>query len=337
MAKVGLYLRGAKGKLGGATLYKGADGSTQIREIVTPYNPRTNEQTYQRAVWATVIRAYSAGKEIFDHSFEGYRPGSESQRRFTQLNCKKLRRALITDVRSDDQSVNQLARFVPRGEKYPVPWSYQISEGSLPQIMDDYGRLPLRANNETVSNYCKRFGIIPGDIYTEVFINASAPIGDNVVFEVHDADSDLSKFTKSVFGFVRITVRKDVLSNNDTLQYYKQIFDLTKTLNVDETKLYWDTMGVINPYGLVHADCLPYHPTMPGQPLYCFMGLIRSRTNSPLRSTSFMVDNDYQPAIAPGEQSLSSLDFGQSSSFVLEAWKQGAIKVGNSDLTLEGG
>ena len=72
MAKVGsLWLKGSTGKLAGTTLYKGADGNTYQREIVTPSNPKTVAQNIQRVVMSTVGAAYRTMKEICDHSFEG--------------------------------------------------------------------------------------------------------------------------------------------------------------------------------------------------------------------------------------------------------------------------
>jgi len=41
MSKVGFWLKGSTGKLAGTTLYKGANGETIQREIVSPSNPKT--------------------------------------------------------------------------------------------------------------------------------------------------------------------------------------------------------------------------------------------------------------------------------------------------------
>ena len=84
MAKPGFWLRGAKGKLAGASIAKGADGSTVIREIVTPKNPQTLAQKIQRIVMATVTKAYSCMKVICDHSFEGLSMGAKCMNRFNR-------------------------------------------------------------------------------------------------------------------------------------------------------------------------------------------------------------------------------------------------------------
>ena len=41
MSKVGFWLKGSTGKLAGTTLYKGANGETIQREVVSPSNPKT--------------------------------------------------------------------------------------------------------------------------------------------------------------------------------------------------------------------------------------------------------------------------------------------------------
>ena len=54
MSKVGFWLKGSTGKLAGTTLYKGANGETIQREIVSPSNPKTMAQNIQRIVMSTV-------------------------------------------------------------------------------------------------------------------------------------------------------------------------------------------------------------------------------------------------------------------------------------------
>ncbi len=58
MSKVGFWLKGA-----GTTLYKGANGETIQREIVSPSNPKTLAQNIQRIVMSTVGAAYGGGMD----------------------------------------------------------------------------------------------------------------------------------------------------------------------------------------------------------------------------------------------------------------------------------
>ena len=54
MAKSGFWLKGAQGKLAGATMYKDANGDTVMREVVAPKNPQTTSQMVQRIIMCTV-------------------------------------------------------------------------------------------------------------------------------------------------------------------------------------------------------------------------------------------------------------------------------------------
>lgn len=337
MAKGNMLQGMARGKVGDVVFSR--KNGQQISRAYNPHhlNPRTNAQLYQRSVWATILRAYSAGKEIFDHSFEGCRKGAECQQRFMKLNADKLRKALVSDVRTDDQTNAQLGRFVPPECTYPVPWSYQISEGSLPSILDHVGRVPQLEQNETVAHFCERVGFIPGDIFTVCFINAEVPTEDNVIFEVQGSNSDLAKYTAAVFGYVRITVRSDVYENNDVAARYSQIFALTKTVNVNEDALLWQNKSLTAVVGVIPQLALPYYPTVLGQSTRAYFGTIHSRTNEGLRSTAIMANNVYPAPVAPGIEVSPSLDYGQASNYVLEAWKQGTVSIPSTDLILEGG
>ncbi len=78
MAKVGFWLKGAKGKLAGSTIYKDGNGDTVMREVVSPANPQTDAQMIQRIIMHTVMSAFSKMKAITDHSFEGVKAGMPS-------------------------------------------------------------------------------------------------------------------------------------------------------------------------------------------------------------------------------------------------------------------
>ena len=56
MAKTGIWLRGARGKLAGNVLFKGENAAI-IRENVTPRNPQSAKQMLQRVAFATVSQA----------------------------------------------------------------------------------------------------------------------------------------------------------------------------------------------------------------------------------------------------------------------------------------
>ncbi|MDT3388373.1 MAG: hypothetical protein LIR46_11525 [Bacteroidota bacterium] len=131
MAKLGILLRGAKGKLAGTTIYKGANG-TVMREVVTPSNPSTEAQRIQRAIYRTACKSYQYMKAIADHSFQGQTRPNKNQARFMSLNLAYLRKKV-----SDAQQaglINNCVNFYPKGMTSLLPVDCIISEGSLPQI-----------------------------------------------------------------------------------------------------------------------------------------------------------------------------------------------------------
>ena len=138
MSKVGFWLKGSTGKLAGTTLYKGANGETIQREIVSPSNPKTVGQNIQRVVMSTVGAAYSLMKAICDHSFEGVKKGQETMSLFMSENIQKCR-AAIEEMQSQGVSFVNMYSFVPVGMKHAfAPNQYLVAMGSLPRVETTY-------------------------------------------------------------------------------------------------------------------------------------------------------------------------------------------------------
>lgn len=116
MAKVGFWLRGSKGKLAGASMGKGADGSTVIREIVTPSNPKTAAQALQRMKLGPAAKFYNTFSELLSNAFEAVSYGGDSRRYF-------MAKVMKLDGPYIQKSVD---RFIPA--------AYPFSEGSLPSV-----------------------------------------------------------------------------------------------------------------------------------------------------------------------------------------------------------
>ena len=116
MAKVGFWLKGARGKLGGASMGRGADGSTVIREIVTPKNPKTAAQALQRMKLGPAQKFYSAFSELLSNAFESVAYGGDSRRHFL-AKIMKLE-----------------GPYIQKGVERFIPAAYPFSEGSLPSI-----------------------------------------------------------------------------------------------------------------------------------------------------------------------------------------------------------
>ena len=138
MSKVGFWLKGSTGKLAGTTLYKGANGETIQREIVSPSNPKTVGQNIQRVVMSTVGAAYSLMKAICDHSFEGVKKGQETMSLFMSENIQKCR-AAIEEMQAQGVSFVNMYSFVPVGMKHAfAPNQYLVAMGSLPRVTTTY-------------------------------------------------------------------------------------------------------------------------------------------------------------------------------------------------------
>ena len=134
MSKVGFWLKGSTGKLAGTTLYKGANGETIQREIVSPSNPKTLAQNIQRVVMSTVGAAYSVMKAICDHSFEGVKKGQETMSLFMSENIQKCR-AAIEEMQAQGVTFVNMFSFVPVGMKHAfAPNQFLVAMGSLPQV-----------------------------------------------------------------------------------------------------------------------------------------------------------------------------------------------------------
>lgn len=180
MAKTGFWLRGAQGKLAGAALQKGADGSTIIREVVTPKNPQTDAQMIQRILIATVGVAYASMKEIVDHSFEGVTKGAKTMNAFRSINSNILRDNLQQVITAGGDLYEALS-FSPLGMRLFCLNNYQVSRGSLPQVPvlpfdeeDASGTAKIALSANTYGDLIKDYGLQRGDQLTFLVINQNA-------------------------------------------------------------------------------------------------------------------------------------------------------------------
>lgn len=316
MAKGNMLQGMARGKVGDV-VFSRLDGE-QVSRVRNrhPQNPKTEPQMIQRAIMATVMTMYSAGKEIFDHSFEGKKVGSGCQREFMSRNAKKLREAISKDFNSNVDDKTALGRVVAPGAMAPVPFSYQISNGTYTQNLfavdiatgNDYPEAELAAaqSGETVAAYAQRVGLIPGDIYTIVAVASSST---EAAYET--ANIKLASTPVAAFGFVRLTVLDD-LSSTAELTTLSQIFKIevsTSASSVDDSTLVGDSITPEMVLGLTSLN-------------EGALGVIRSRDNVDLRSESYMVFASTYGIIAP---------------YITRVWQAGSSKLGQSKLILEGG
>lgn len=326
----------ARGKVGDVVFSR--NNGEQISRVRNrhPKNPRTNKQMYQRAVMATVMQAYAAGQEIFNHSFQGKSVGAENQRAFLSKNSKLLRGLLAAEIEANTAALNCNVAVVAPGAITPVPNEYMISEGAYPLNFFDFDdankvfKAPTPTEAETVAQYANRNGLVAGDLYTFTFIlvTSSAPTFSvrGIVPPVVNGLNPASQYP-AIFGFVRLQV-KDVasvatLASDANLGTFFEVslsknsdFDIAQVLLTDNIDIATIAGSIATLYAGAGLGSL---------------GVVRSRLDQDLRSSSFM------HVMAKSEIRASEGMYGITSPYALAAWQQGTEALGDSDLILEGG
>lgn len=327
MAKGNVFLGMGRGSIGDVTFYR-ADGE-QLSRVRNrrPRNPKTPAQLYQRAIMATVVKAYQAGKAIFDHSFQGYSVGAQCQQQFLKLNAKMLRGLVATDINTPIATNDQKARVIAPGVNTPVANPFIISRGSYQQnlwgtVPGELGyQLPELESNETVAQYAQRVGLIAGDIYTFV---AFAELEDMAYVSPHSDDS-LASLNYCDFGWVRCIVKSGLSDVSDVAATLGQLFTFQSSggyYDVEKSRI--GSVGIGNMVGFgqlwnQEGDV----PLGSGA-----LGLIRSRLDQDLRSDSVM-------QVYYGSSATDK--YGIASDYILQTWESGTTSVGDSTLILEGG
>lgn len=324
MAKGNMLQGMARGKVGDV-VFSRLNGQ-QISRVRNrqPYNPRTNKQLIQRAIMATVMLGYSAGKEIFNHSFQGKAVGAENQREFMRVNAKALRAAIANDLNNDVALANQVGRVVGPKAYAPTPFKCIISKGSYPQTffkVASNGRdftYGDKETNETCAAYCARLGLVPGDIYT--FVAFKTPSQDDAT-TLEDA---LKNPAIAAFAYKRLQVKADALTDTTAVGSSLATMEATagvpfviteQSENVSSGSIMFET-----------EESASFGEVIGGTGSY---GVIRSREDSDLRSDSEML-LAYNPAAV-------AYNWGIASQYIIDIWAAGATPVGDSDLILEGG
>lgn len=348
MSKGNLFQGMARGSVGDVTFSR-LNGK-QIARVRNrnPRNPKTNPQLYGRAIMATVMRAYSAGREIFDHSFEGVAVGAASQNRFLSLNNRVLREYLAADINNSVLVNKSVNTFVGPKVQSPVAGRYVISEGSLDAGLFgayyagggtgriDYSGLTAPTEGQTAAVYFNNLvtkgKIAADDLYTIcVFYcdTQSVPL-----FEIRERTEPATKQFATSFVYARLRPNMDLLEATELS---------AETLNVIGTSGAGQRAGVfyVDSYGGTGnaADYANYLTGLAfGDDIDIVIsdiaaagsiGCIHSKVNTTLRSSSEMVPSGWSVS--------DDTPFGITAPVILDAWKQGAAQVGTSDLILEGG
>lgn len=327
MAKGNLLQGMARGKVGDL-VFSRMDGEqiTRVRNR-RPRNPKTNKQLYQRAIMATVSQLYAAGQEIFNHSFEGAATPADNQRRFMSENVKILRSLLANDLNTHATDDACQARFAAPGVLMPAPFPFaKCSDGSLPicplapELVATRLPEPL-SETETHGDYLARLGFISNQLIT---IYAFVLDDTDPVYNFDTSDNPYSHQYAARFVWCQIQIKNfsDLINPVPTNNPLRGIFDVLHSNGLEiNFNLYdnyecgdtlqnaidlWDFLGFYGMIGLV--------------------GIVSSLEDSPKRSPSYLTPINTEKSA-----------FGLTSNYVLDAWKRGAVEVGDSDYILEGG
>lgn len=256
MAKAGLILQGARGKLGKMKLSKG-EGTTIISELVAPGNPQTQKQMAQRIIFGTVAQARTAMKAIVNHSFQGISSEKKNLREFTRLNIRQLRNLAAQDYAGNVTGGEGSMFVTTKGISMCIPNQYVIANGSLsaPKI-----NVMRNAQGELVPCFANEGVVLPvvenkvklGDLIQWLFgiqnkmemitLCVIARNADGFVYSYNDYDMAGCQIPYTAFNARRIVVNSSVDFNAEitvagdgiTLETVienaiKQAFSSTKT------------------------------------------------------------------------------------------------------------
>lgn len=217
-----MFLGHARGKVGDVVF------SRQNGEQVTrtrnrhPKNPQTPLQLIQRVILKTVGAAYSAFRDVCDHSFQGLSQGTPNQSRFMQRNIELFRNQLAEVINSGDTETilsDGSTNFNARNVMLPLVNKYLISEGTIPSIA--YGL--------SVSNGTLQFQIpqIPAaseshiPTYKELVDALKLQAGDQLTFIaiLHDDTDNANAMAAAINGFQYARVILDPASGDETTPF----------------------------------------------------------------------------------------------------------------------
>ena len=148
-------------------------------------NPRTPAQMDQRMLMKTVGAAYSAMREIVDHSFQGYSYGMQNMSHFLSVNAEKLRSWLNNPAKEPV--------FVAYGQNYLTGNPWRIAEGTASHILvtptaaQTSSSLAVTLSDNvtgdfTASKFFDMLGIKVGELCTICIIYADANGDANFAF-----------------------------------------------------------------------------------------------------------------------------------------------------------
>lgn len=315
MAKGNLLMGTVRGKLGDNVMYvkNGEQCHRKLRKNI--YNPKTAKQIYQRSIMATVMLAYSQGKVIFDHSFQGKKVPAGSQQKFMSDNLRLLRQKLAADINNARLPEDCTMSVVAPKSYMTVPNAYKVSEGTLVQNLFPWDESNAQYNfvnlpsTATFAGFCNQYNVRPGDIFT--FVAFGGAYVDATFDEMPDGTTQ--------FAYIRLKL-KNLAAD----------FALTQNTKVNDL---FDVEGNTSTIGLANTNFFGAALTLSVLIASCVTGAIaciRSREDSKVRSTEFM------HLVRDTEGTQGKAATGITAPHIYTEWTTGGIDA-DSQLILEGG
>lgn len=315
----------ARGKVGDIVFYRQNGEQVSRGRNRHPHNPNTLRQQVQRAVSASIQRLYSAGQQVFNHSFEGKKVGAENQQEFGRRNMAILRALVVGDINAGNVDAACRGRVSAPGLSVAVPFDgMMISSGSLQQLafswdeQEGHFSLPEPTRNdseqiiEQVGAYATRVGLVEGDIYTFAIFGCDPLEGSELGYYGGEPYTTYAAVYQPFFAFAQMRVKAGATSDTTLITTTTTLASLFEpsAVGVDLTNL--NLVGTS-----ITAQAIDVRAVS------SVIGCIRSREDSGKRSVSFM------------HVTRGTYDWGIASNWLSSAWSASS-RIAGSDLILDG-
>ena len=174
MAKGNLLLGTAKNSVGDVVMYRREGAQITRVRVRNVKNPKTDAQSFQRAIMAPIAKFYSPLSVVLERSFEGLSK-AKSHNKFNQVNANLARK-------------NKWA--LPKGTGF-FPLPYQLSQGTIPSVnvTTEKGSLEYKIGIAHVGESASTIGQMSAD-----FIAAGYKAGDVVTIIAVSGKDDGSNY-----------------------------------------------------------------------------------------------------------------------------------------------
>ena len=295
------YARGALGDV----VFKRVNGEqVETPRVRHPHNPNSDRQQYQRAIMATITRAYAAGNLVFDHSFEGLQTGAQCQAVFMRENLKILRRLVSQEYRATPDAeyghLGDKSRLVVPSVLTPIGFDGMliskgtygdgiitvdpITAGSPPYERTSF-RVPPPSEDETCAEYAAKYGVVADDYYTLCGFVCWQP-GMEYPRQASEWENE---FIPGSFFFLRLHTKEEFISsiNFSYDALWDDLFEIDEVYDPGHvTSLLSFGSGLIS-QAFTYLDILDPNIELS---YYggCWLGFAHSHKNLGLRSTSYL-------------------------------------------------